>query len=325
MSDEPPTGAGDDEPEFGSTTPVEVALIPGQRRRLGYYVNLPSGQVSSTVSAVTLTDFELKVIDDTLRVVIEIQPIVFAYEILQMAHSEFHNGIAMINKSLAAMLPGWAGAPRLMHDAHITVQHRIISFLSASRLFLDHIETALKRQYGSSSSQVEYFKSQAANLFDNHFAYRFMSKLRNMAQHVSVPVTNFAMTGGLNPDHQIHEFSFQFSFNKEKLLQSWSDWGKPVLADFADMQGNIPATPIIDEYFSLLKQLCRTVLQIRALELLNLDQLLQTIMSAFDETPPGLVPVIWIGDPHPGGPPKNMDVLPFEEWRRIAEIMSGQT
>jgi len=65
---------------------------------------------------------------------------------------------------------------------------RLLNFLSAFRLFLDHSETRLKRQYGHDSDIVATFKKACTQSYDSVFAYRFLYKLRNYVQHCGLRV-----------------------------------------------------------------------------------------------------------------------------------------
>ena len=65
---------------------------------------------------------------------------------------------------------------------------QLANYLASIRFFLDFTETRVKRRFGKTSQQAQSFKRACSSAFDNTFAYRFLYKLRNYAQHCGLPV-----------------------------------------------------------------------------------------------------------------------------------------
>lgn len=62
---------------------------------------------------------------------------------------------------------------------HRQINRHLLNLLTVLRTFLDHSESELKRRYGRASDKVAWFKHICFTEYDNHFASRFLYKLRN--------------------------------------------------------------------------------------------------------------------------------------------------
>ena len=58
----------------------------------------------------------------------------------------------------------------------IDINRLILNFLSATRSFLDHTETRLKREFGKKSDEISLFQNLTSQAYDNNFSYRFLYK-----------------------------------------------------------------------------------------------------------------------------------------------------
>jgi hypothetical protein len=67
----------------------------------------------------------------------------------------------------------------------VTVLGRLITnWLNSFRMFDDHTNARLTRRFGKNSAQLQRYEKARADIFDSNPSYRFMSKLRDYAQHV---------------------------------------------------------------------------------------------------------------------------------------------
>ena len=102
------------------------------------------------------------------------------------------------------------------------LNRRLLNFLTAMRFFLDHTETRLKRRYGKTNKAVQTFKTSTSASYDKVFAYRFLYRLRNVAQHCSIPIghvkteTHTLPAGG-------SERSVTFGFDTPELLEGGTE------------------------------------------------------------------------------------------------------
>lgn len=95
----------------------------------------------------------------------------------------------------------------------------LLNFLSSVRAYLDHTETDLTRRFGEDNERYRRFQRLTAELYDNHFSYRFMYKFRNFAQHCGLPLDSFS--------HRSSSTSrtLQVAVSRSRLLGEF-DWGK---------------------------------------------------------------------------------------------------
>ena len=74
--------------------------------------------------------------------------------------------------------------PRLVSETNRIIMNIVTSF----RFFLDNADTYLCRNFGKNSDQFSDFKQLKSSEFDDHFAYRFLYKLRDYCVHLGFPI-----------------------------------------------------------------------------------------------------------------------------------------
>jgi len=72
----------------------------------------------------------------------------------------------------------------------IEINRILLNYLSSFRMLIDHSERLIKKRFGKDSKDFLKFKKTLKNIYDNHFEYRFIYKLRNFCQHCGIPVTD---------------------------------------------------------------------------------------------------------------------------------------
>jgi hypothetical protein len=108
--------------------------------------------------------------------------------IVKRNHLEFDQSLGIMPQATRSVREANEESARIQERMNA----RLLNFLSAFRLFLDHSETRLKRQYGDSSGVVATFKQACSRSYDEVFAYRFLYKLRNYVQHCGLPLGDIA-------------------------------------------------------------------------------------------------------------------------------------
>jgi hypothetical protein len=108
----------------------------------------------------------------------------------------------------------------------IEVNRVVMNYLSMIRTFLDHTTAALRRHYRDDPGRLQAFQTACREAFDVHFAYRFVSRLRNFAQHVGLPVQQVAALGVLvDPATRVRRVQLRALCDREVLLREF-DWGR---------------------------------------------------------------------------------------------------
>lgn len=127
------------------------------------------------------------------------------------------------------------------------LNRRLLNFLTAMRFFLDHTETRLKRRYGRDSAVVAAFKERTRESYDSVFGYRFLYRLRNVAQHCSIPIghvqTEVHASPGGGPERQV-----TFAFDTPQLLEAGgSEWKQPVKSELEKGPTLLFVPPLIND------------------------------------------------------------------------------
>lgn len=82
------------------------------------------------------------------------------------------------------------------------IDRHLLNFLMSMRLYLDHTDHALVHRFGNASSQHAAFKSACSGAYDGCFAYRFLYRLRNFAQHQGLPVGSFILSDSVTGEDE---------------------------------------------------------------------------------------------------------------------------
>lgn len=97
----------------------------------------------------------------------------------------------------------------------LDINRVLLNFLASVRMYLDHTETYIKRRYGDNSPNWMNYKDACSKAYDEIFSYRFLSQLRNYAQHCGLPVNYFHVKSGRTPE-RIGEASPELIFGLER-------------------------------------------------------------------------------------------------------------
>lgn len=104
------------------------------------------------------------------------------------------------------------GGALLLRDVH-KAERLTRSFLFEFRTALDHMEAAIKHDFGDQSKEWGIFTEGTNNAYDQVMEYAFTYHLRNCAQHCTNIVHGFYGASGSC-----------ISSNKEKLLNDYDRW-----------------------------------------------------------------------------------------------------
>jgi hypothetical protein len=127
-------------------------------------------------------------------------------------------------------------------DSLLAMNAGIMHLLSSMRLYLDHTLTRLAHE-GGLGDELQAHKDAASREFDDVFAYRFFSKLRNFAQHCGSPITILAATSSLNEDD-----TFDIQFDRDYLLNEFDKWGAIVKRGLETMPEKFSVMELADEF-----------------------------------------------------------------------------
>jgi hypothetical protein len=120
--------------------------------------------------------------------------------------------------------------------------------------------------------------------------------------------------------HLVYET--EFKLDRDHLLTVWNKW-KPVIKKGLEKQPpQFDLLPLLDEEMNWLRELCCGVFALREAKITACLEYLSEQLRRI-QTPPNAVPVLWLGESMPNGPPPSVDILPLEQVRRMAKILAG--
>lgn len=130
----------------------------------------------------------------------------------------------------------------------------LINWLTSMRLYIDHAQTRLTREYGRASSELSAFRDWCTTAFDKSLGYRFMYKLRNYTLHCGLPLSGIDVvprrTG--SPIHWHQEVVFYL--HRDRLLSDYGEWG-PVYKDLQLQPLKIEPLPLVRDAMDELDQI----------------------------------------------------------------------
>nr|WP_294921767.1 hypothetical protein [uncultured Flavobacterium sp.] len=159
-------------------------------------------------------------------------------------------------KDYADFVLEWTNVPAYKMDLMISTNihfvlefnKRISNVLMSFKFFLDNAQTYLKRKYGKESIIAKDFTELTHNLFDNSFAYRFLSKLRNYSAHLGFPLEIVLFKIDFNnefPESSKH--SSQLLLNIESLKKEKDLFGSIIYRNLNEMTEDLDLIPLINE------------------------------------------------------------------------------
>jgi hypothetical protein len=114
---------------------------------------------------------------------------------------------------------------RIAHAVGLEVSRSLVNFLTAMRLYLDHTQTRLSRQYSATDGVLDAFERATSMEFDSHAAYRLLYKLRNYVQHCGLPINvSNASSKAEQPDAPVVN-TVRIGADAGVLLRTYDGWG----------------------------------------------------------------------------------------------------
>jgi hypothetical protein len=152
----------------------------------------------------------------------------------------------------------------------------LVNFLAANRLYLDHAETRVKRQYGKASEEASHFKRATAEAFDGLFGYAFMYKLRNYCVHCGLPPMSLsAQAQGAGGDLP----TVRWALDRDDLLNSYHEWAT-VRPRLEDQESALDVIPLVKETMDGMADVMRAVAEIDLDHALAVTEPLMSMVSA---------------------------------------------
>jgi hypothetical protein len=285
------------------------------KHRLGYYVP-KYGTMDARVQGRPLDSNQMAKFESATKMVLDFVPILRTFEIAELSYQQVRAAIEEVDGRLRNIFGQPGGGIPLTYDSETFLQLRVMSFLFAARAFLDQTRTVFCHLFGSKSSEVAKFDENTHQLYDDNFSYRFLYKLRDMSQHVALPLSVFRVSYQRAGTEEL-VYESELKLDRDHLLR-WKEW-KAVRKDVEKQPAQFDLMPLVDQEMKWLGMLCYGVFADRVDGMREgLDYVSYQLNCM--RTPPNAVPVLWVGDSIMGGPPSQSILLPLEQAHRIINI-----
>jgi hypothetical protein len=202
-------------------------------------------------------------------------------------------------------------------DGIVLAVQKVSNFLSSASAFLAQTETQLRRVHGTDSPELNIWNEERKNLHAACFSYRFLYEPRNFAQHRSLPLSSFNITGERVSENAPMVFKTGALLLRDGLLGVGYGWKKSVEAEIQQQPPEFELLPLIPEYFHSLSQLCLVAVQLQSVRLAECARYFDVVRRTL-KIPMGAVPVIFIGESSSKEkPPSRVEVFPMEQFEYL--------
>lgn len=162
----------------------------------------------------------------------------------------------------------------ITRDISLEINRLVLNLLASMRMYIDHVETTISRRHGKESPQFAAFKRVAGEVYDREFAYRFISQLRNYAQHCGLPIDIFEVSSALQPDGTVR-VQLEFGTHRDAILQRFTKL-KPAL------RPEVEGQPEIIEVRQSVKAVMRGLVEIHEVFIKNEFEVLRPAAGTID-------------------------------------------
>jgi len=287
-------------------------------RKLGYYIPKSDGTMDFDVHGKVAGADVLAELHEIISVVFNLQPVIFAFDIVERNYRELlaaldSHRLRLNNLSTPNIVP-----MSVIMDGIILAGQKISNFLSSASAFLAQTETQLRSVHGSDSPELNSWNEERKNLHASHFSYRFLYELRNFAQHRSLPLSNFNISGERSSKDAPMVFKTGATILRDGLLADGYDW-KKIRVEIQHQPTEFDLLPLIAGYLRSLCQLCLEAVKLQNVQLVECARYFDAVRRTLD-IPMGAVPVIFIGESKlEEMPPSRFEVIPMEQFSYLLQ------
>jgi len=284
-------------------------------RRFGYYIPKTDGTMDIFVHS-TVADAEtLTELNEIVGVVFKLQPIVFAFDIVERNYAQllnsFDENLSKLNGLTTANI-----STSFAMDALVSVSQKVTNLLSSTSAFLSHTDRQLQKVYGKESTEWKMWDERRKDLHASSFAYRFLYELRNFAQHRDLPFSNLNFTGERSADDAPMVFKIGALIVRDGLLNDGYDW-KKLRVEIQQQPAVFDLLPLIAEYLCCLRQLCLEAVKPQFERLVLCHHYFDAVTRTL-KIPAGAIPVVFVGESASKGvPPSRIEIIPMEQFRYL--------
>jgi hypothetical protein len=185
---------------------------------------------------------------------------------------------------------------KVTHDIQVRWNTLILNFLSSFRSFIDHQESAFKKQNRVDNLDDRYsrFKTETAFQYDNNFSYRFLWQLRDYIQHCGFPSIRFEFKG-YGDKEEVKETIVNITLDRNSLVDNYDGW-KLVKKDLLNQPDAIEVINHIRSLYLSIQKLASLIAQLNIEMLGDKREYLLGLVNEVVEKFPDATPVICLWD-----------------------------
>ncbi|GAB6071143.1 hypothetical protein JCM30760_22400 [Thiomicrorhabdus hydrogeniphila] len=179
-----------------------------------YYLE---SQLINPTPQIELTEEEfnkIKHAKSTLKAALEIED---KYDLIVSAYVDLEKDVlALTTENMVR----WRSSYESFHETRTLVNRRLITILTAARLYLDRLPSKVAKCTDNRAikSEVESLKSHE---YDTNFEYRFIEALRNSVQHSNLPVHSVShgiKRLDIDTDKDVNQYKSSYMANKSEFV-----------------------------------------------------------------------------------------------------------
>jgi len=290
-------------------------------RRLGYYEAKVDGTVDLKILEKPADPEVLDEFSTITKVVFDLQPIIFAFQIVENNHKELHgtleSRVNQFNTRTDSALPSVSE----FHDSLIVIAQCLINFLGSANSFLDQSQVRIRKVWGEQSQDFVAWDKMRRDLHREHFSFRFLYQLRNFAMHRALPISGLDVQGVRSSPEEPLLINVDVPINRDYLLATSFDWRADVLSEIKQHNEKFGLMELVDDYMLIVARLCWEIIDLQIPRLLECAHYLDAVGKII-KAPPNATPVLWVASrsSKASEPPRRMEVFPFAEFLRIQQI-----
>jgi hypothetical protein len=293
--------------------------MPETLRRFGW-IQHKSGETADfrvftlPLSAETMAEFEA-----VTGVITFLQPLATAFAICRQSHMALQAKVPAQEAELNASGISYVSTTTVL-DLLLDTAAGISAFLGAASALLGHLEGALKRKWGETSSEYAAWDAKRKSRHAGSSGYRLMYELRNFSQHHGVPLSSFSIDGTRQDPDGPMTFSVRPSLDRDTLLATSFNW-KGRRAELQASQPLIDVLPLIHEYFDCLRGVVHDAVVCFQDELTTCNDYLGVLRNTFQPPPDATLAIFHGESASPETPPARVTIVPELQFAWMLRIL----
>ncbi|MEM7463908.1 MAG: hypothetical protein AAF362_14645 [Pseudomonadota bacterium] len=288
----------------------------GRVRRLGYMHARSDGKVDFKTMSEPCSTKVLTELNEIITVVFELQPVIFAFQIVERNHAALHSTLQ--DQQVELETYQYASFEKL-HDALVDTARQVTNFLASVSSFLDQTDALIKRIWGEKSLEAAAWKRKTHDLYDLRFSYRFLYQLRHFAQHTALPLTDIAVKGKRSSAEKPMAFDITVPITRDALLNETFKWKPEVRSEIEGQPDSFLLLPLIDEHMDSVGRLCLEVIDLQSPRLLECVRYMEAVNRTL-QAPQGALPVLVVGNPPSLDQATKLEFIPMAELNRVIRV-----